>query len=60
MPRIQTILHIALKFQFDCACFQGEASTNYAGKVEKKERRRQSTAPLITRQCLCLQCYTEM
>jgi len=46
MPRIQTILHIALKFQFDCACFQGEASTNYAGKVEKKERRRQSTAPL--------------
>jgi len=34
-PRIETVLHIVLKFQFSCSCFQGqEASANFGGKVE--------------------------
>jgi len=33
-PRTETILHTELKFQFDCACYEGEDSTNFGDKVK--------------------------
>jgi len=35
------MLHIVLKFQFDCAYFQGgETSANFGGKVELEKRKK--------------------
>jgi len=39
-PRIETILHFVLKFQFNRVCFQGgEVSENFDGKAELEMRK---------------------
>jgi len=42
----ETLLHIALKFQVDHACFlRGEAGTNFGQKVEQEERNKETEHP---------------